>query len=763
VGQKLKQHKESVPLADRIAKARREGRTQQALELARQLYKHDPTAEHLDLLRQATFERGRQLQDQGNRKDAATVFANAVDMGGSAEFQSRLAGGLAACGAAPQALKLLAQLPADERGKILVHAADCALRQGAAGRALLSAELQPEFDLVLRAFAHAEKGDDDDARAALQGISLQSPFLEWKLLLRGLLAWYAGDDARALENWQRLDPVRPAWRSAAPLRAGIDAAFRQAQPAHAQQALRQIADRIGGIGLARPLQAVQDLIAKEQISQALRQIDGVLAAMRKDHPDLARRLEHCLFWAIADKGQPDDVPRFGRVFGTPPDDPNLDRLNALAAQQRGYLHDAQIYWQNYARQVADHPDAWPGEQAKRARAIIWEQLGTLSLNRQGAYPDQDPSLEPEKCFRRSLELAPQRLDPHLAMMTLHLERGAKAEAIQAGEQLLRHFPDHAITLLGLGGLHCERHEFDRAQNYFARALQVNPLDARARMQMCWIHQAQALELMARTTKVDLQARLDQAREHYQTALQYHDQSKTLLRCQLAVLETKAGQPERALAWIGETLATPHQPMAVALALQAEGSRAKLSSAQLQTLLAAAAAAPDGDRHVTAQILALIEVVRVLHHYPTYRNQKTDAKKALSLLSAGVMKELAETDLARMCQWLEELQAVKPWQWAYRAGQARFPKNPLFLLAEIAHRSVKAPSWRTGRRLRGLLERARNLAAKLPRETRDPILERIAVHEERLKHSERPRGMLDQFFQMAFGEPDWDEDDQGGAR
>ena len=115
MGQKLKQPKEMVPLAERIAKARHEGRTQQALELARQLYKSDPTAEHLDLLRQATFERGQHLQNQGNLKDAATVFANAVDMGGPAEFHSRLAEKLAACGAAPQALKLVAQLPADDR------------------------------------------------------------------------------------------------------------------------------------------------------------------------------------------------------------------------------------------------------------------------------------------------------------------------------------------------------------------------------------------------------------------------------------------------------------------------------------------------------------------------------------------------------------------------------------------------------------------------------------------------------------------------
>ena len=46
------------PLPDRIAKARREKRTQQALELARAQYKQEPTDAHRELLRQVTLETG---------------------------------------------------------------------------------------------------------------------------------------------------------------------------------------------------------------------------------------------------------------------------------------------------------------------------------------------------------------------------------------------------------------------------------------------------------------------------------------------------------------------------------------------------------------------------------------------------------------------------------------------------------------------------------------------------------------------------------
>ena len=60
------------PLIERIANARREGRTQQALDLARQHYKLNQNEANRELLRQVTMERGKQVQRQGRPSDAAT-------------------------------------------------------------------------------------------------------------------------------------------------------------------------------------------------------------------------------------------------------------------------------------------------------------------------------------------------------------------------------------------------------------------------------------------------------------------------------------------------------------------------------------------------------------------------------------------------------------------------------------------------------------------------------------------------------------------
>ena len=78
---------------------------------------------------------------------------------------------------------------------------------------------------------HYEAGRDDPAREALSGIGLSSPFLEWKLLLRGLIAWSANDTPRALENWSRLSPDRLPARLAAPFRLTADKSYAATLPA----------------------------------------------------------------------------------------------------------------------------------------------------------------------------------------------------------------------------------------------------------------------------------------------------------------------------------------------------------------------------------------------------------------------------------------------------------------------------------------------------------------------------------------------------
>src|SRR4051794_1888203 len=67
-------------LAERVARARAEGRTMQALDLARQLNKADPSPAHQKLVFEVSLERARQLRNSGNSRDGATVAENAANL-----------------------------------------------------------------------------------------------------------------------------------------------------------------------------------------------------------------------------------------------------------------------------------------------------------------------------------------------------------------------------------------------------------------------------------------------------------------------------------------------------------------------------------------------------------------------------------------------------------------------------------------------------------------------------------------------------------
>src|SRR5262249_37068138 len=154
--------------------------------------------------------------------------------------------------------------------------------------------------------AQVEVGQDDAARETLQGIGLRSPFLEWKLFVRGLSAYYQRDDPRALENWQRLNPQRLPARLAAPLRFRIDPAYRAGQPSAAQRNPQKRGARREAPGVVQPLRLIQSALAREgSLGEPFRQAENLVPALRLEAPHLVPRLAACFYWAIVTGGQPE--------------------------------------------------------------------------------------------------------------------------------------------------------------------------------------------------------------------------------------------------------------------------------------------------------------------------------------------------------------------------------------------------------------------------------------------------------------------------
>lgn len=751
-------------LRPRIERARREGRFQQALDLTKQLHKHEPTPANLELLREVYLGRARQLRSQGQTRDALTVLevASRLD-GASPDWLERLGEEMAQCGDIARTLALIEKLPdpASATG-ILARIADAAVQQEAAGRAALSPALQADFDRVLRAFQHVESGQDEAARETLQGIGLRSPFLEWKLLLRGLSAYWNDDNVRALENWQRLAPERLPARLAAPFRFRIDADFRTAQLPATQAVLQKQIDRLQGSAVLPQLRGLQATLAhKGKMPAALRQVETLLPALRQEAPQLVPRLAACFYWHILETG-PDDVLRYQRVFGPPPEDLHFHRLNALGFERAGELDVAHNHWQQYEQEIAAHPERWPGGQADRARALIWHHMGQNAASvpeprnkprhRSFLFDEDDPltPLKPpaEKCFQKSLELAPDLLETHEALVHHHLEAKREAKAEKAARQLLEHFPNHVPTLELLSDLRRKRGDFAAALELIQQALRGNALDRRLRRKVSDAH------LLLARSHVE-SGRFDEARQQFQAALDLSSgPDGSMILAHWAACEFKAGDDARAEELIQQALARTTAPVGVSYLLLTEVLRLKLArtlKTRFEQDLKNGLAMPNPDGAVfLTRILAGLHTGGV-----KYIGQKGHTQKVLSYIYKTRNLDFSEPQLEELCRNLLDMEAYPQARRTANQGEAQYRDSPVFpylhALAWIQEEGRRVPTWKVV----PMLKRAQSLArVQPPNERRDRMLEDIEKHLQELNPFD-----LD-FLGRMFGFGDEDENDTG---
>ncbi len=190
-----------------------------------------------------------------------------------------------------------------------VYAADAALQQDAAGRASLPEALHADFDRVVLAFQQAEAGKDDDARATLQGIGLRSPFLEWKVLLRGLQAYYVqrrrprpGELAAAGAGSSAGPPRRPVPLPASTPSSAPPSRRRRRPPCNGSSTAPRAASRCCR-SCARCGRRWPTTTRWPSPSATPRRCCRPCAARRRR---LVDRLASCFYWAAVDTG-PDDV------------------------------------------------------------------------------------------------------------------------------------------------------------------------------------------------------------------------------------------------------------------------------------------------------------------------------------------------------------------------------------------------------------------------------------------------------------------------
>jgi tetratricopeptide (TPR) repeat protein len=569
---------------------------------------------------------------------------------------------------------------------------------GPPARDRLPESLRATFDAVCDAFTLYESGHDGAAREKLQVVGLSSPFLDWKLLLRGLISHAAGDDARALDNWSRLADGRLAARLVAPMRFALEPAFRTTHPPAAQTTLQRQGDRLVG-GLAPGLRALQGLLARGRLANAFHQAEVVLPELKRDLPHAVGRLGDCFRAAIVAAGKPEDIDHYVRVFGAPTDDPTLARLGALASEEHHAWSTAHKLWQRFEQSIIDNP-AWPAADRDRARALIWCRMGRNAEEMARAGRRLQPNAE--ACFKLAIQIAPDLLEPYEQSFLMLRDRNRITQAVAAGKRLLKRFPEHGKALEAMAELSQGRGDTAAAIEYARQALNANPLDARLR------------NLLADGTRTRARAQaalgnLAAAAADLLEALRLRDGRPDVgLLAQAAAVAFKAGDAETAEGHVRAAWAVA--PAAAAYALSIEVTRLKLPKPLKQrfdTEFAATLASPPTGPAAVALATGFADQSR----QGNYAGQKAHEKKVQAFVEAAVMAEPSESDLVRLCERCRDLAWMRLLKKTASRGQKRFPANPFFPFFEATVHLQEArrhgpATWR----VEPLLEKSRRLAA-----------------------------------------------------
>jgi tetratricopeptide (TPR) repeat protein len=597
---------------------------------------------------------------------------------------------------------------------------DRAMQQEAKGRAAVPAEWQPDFDAVLEAFSLVEQGQDEAARAKLQTVGLRSPFLEWKLFLRGLIAFFQKDDTRALENWQRLKADRLPARLAAPYRLVIDESYRLAQAPPSQMALQKLADQLLGGGIVPQLRTVQKALATEgNYRTALRQIESLLPVLRQSYPQLLPRLAAAFYWELIVQGEPDDVQRYQRVFGAPHDDPRFHRVRGLVLEKNQDYPHAQQAWTEYEKSIIEDPSNWPGEQAVRARALVWLHMARNAMTAETAADDDElppwerrqrrpRAVKPgvEECLTKSLELAPDLLEAHRSRVHYHIEHDRFGKARQAAQRLLAQFPNELETLRELALLEAHRGDHVAEVKLLQRAVHVSPLDRRLRNRLSVAH------LFAARNHAEAK-RFDQARADYKACLAVGDGNNPMALCKWAACEFKAGDDARADELISQARGQAGTQLAVAFSMLIEVIRLKLPKslktrfdaefketlAEPPTVDGVLAAAESAATHQSANI--------------NYPGKKAHEKQVLSYIDRARKLNFTEAQLEKLCGSLSVMKGSRVFRYFIRLAQERFIENPSFCLCEAQYLTKQPGRLRNIWSIRLLLQRALELARRRP--------------------------------------------------
>ncbi|CAN5125602.1 hypothetical protein BH23VER1_BH23VER1_05510 [soil metagenome] len=558
-------------LARQADEAMGNGRFRKARDLFKQLAKSDPDS-YLPRLVEANLALAKQMLEKGKATEADQVFAyvrKIAPKGISPSLNLEIA--LAQDDwdtAAAAATALLCEPPQD---------ADRALRKAvdvlvAMGRPLPDQGDTPEknirlaLDAVLAALEAISEQRFDHALELLRPVGRSGPLAGWKVLLKGMIAFYGGDLPKAL----RLFEESPAGGPAGVASAFLPLCGSPLPPGSAKDPARTAAIcRLAHPDAATPIARSDSLWRAGRHGASYQALRDAIADFPTEEPNLLGDLTRFFSNAFSDldsRAFYAYVETFERYYERRKEKNNLEARIACRLMAEFYVSDDDCIRTSWERYVEFYESAHGPN--PRLASMVDCHLGV-----QFAEEEPDPFFgnpgprNPDwaiELFQRSIERDHTNLKAHFALMDV-FEQCKKVSQLNALlDKMTARFPNEKKVLFLAGARGIERKAFKKGIAYLDRAHALDPLDCYVARSLIIGHLRMAAafyrkdkpergrEAFARLASLNLQA-----------AAADIDQRPEFIRARQSFWERFCGDPNLADAHEREAFASPHSEAPVA--------------------------------------------------------------------------------------------------------------------------------------------------------------------------------------------------------
>lgn len=362
-------------------------------------------------------------------------------------------------------------------------------------------QLYEELTAVQKALACVCFERYTDALGELRRIPLQSIFSDWRLFIKGLCAFYGGQNARAIEAFQRLTDDTLLSRAARPFILIMDQntnAMSKDEPR--EPLLIQVCQVLNRPDMAPVLPRAEYLWRLRRYADSYAHVAQSLKGFPTEEQGLLHTLSLFYFNAVFHM---DDHQANKYVKGIH----SIVRKNKYAfTDYLFFTRMRNLYFDNMEG-TPDHEylEMWEDfllcynrgkEENSKISALVYARLGDKFAVEEAVKPSifyfnwrkQKAGIKnfklAEESYENSLRLNGQDKDVHHNLLRLYESAGEHGKRNKKLDEIIRLFPDDKESLAKNGAFCIERKAFIKGIDFLKRAAALDPLDGNHREALC---------------------------------------------------------------------------------------------------------------------------------------------------------------------------------------------------------------------------------------------------------------------------------------